>query len=142
MFYNCRSHHIKCSKQNKSNKANQGLIFGKFPNRSRLRPKKSICSPFWWSCDEISCTVFPLVLSCWLLAPESHDLFQAEKQMIVSYAEKIHKMRTIFTQDCQPRTILSENNCHFVNLLSLANSCFFLSLRWIMWSKSQKLDDM
>ena len=34
-----------------------------------------------------------------LLAPESRDLSQAEKEIIVSYAEKIHKMTTIFTQN-------------------------------------------
>ena len=36
--------------------------------------------------------------SFWLLAPESRDLSQAEKETIVCKAEKIHKMITIFTQ--------------------------------------------
>ena len=42
----------------------------------------------------------------------------------------------------QPRTILSENSCHFVNLLIFANSSFFLSLRKITWLNSPKLEDM
>ena len=33
---------------------------------------------------------------------------------------------------------LSENGCHFVNLLSFASSSFFLSLRKIMWLNSQQ----
>ena len=37
-----------------------------------------------------------------------------------------------------PRTILSENSCHFVNLLSFASSSFFLSLRKIMCLNSQQ----
>ena len=41
----------------------------------------------------------------------------------------------------QPRTILSENNCHFENLLIFASSFFFLSQRKKNPS-SQKLEDM
>ena len=35
-------------------------------------------------------------------------------------------------------SILSENSCHFVNLLSFASSSFFLSLRKITWLNSQQ----
>ena len=38
----------------------------------------------------------------------------------------------------QPRTILSENSCHFVNLPSFARSFFFLSLRKITRLNSQQ----
>ena len=37
-------------------------------------------------------------------------------------------------------TILSENNCHFVNLLRFENSYFFLSLRYIKGSYHNLLD--
>ena len=34
--------------------------------------------------------------------------------------------------------VLSQNNCHFVNLPSFASSSFFLSLRKIKWLNSQQ----
>ena len=37
--------------------------------------------------------------SFWLLALGSRDLSQAEKEIIDCYAEQIHKMTTIFTQN-------------------------------------------
>ena len=53
-----------------------------------------------------------------LLAPESRDLSQAGKEIIVCKAEQIHKMTTIFTQK-EPRTIMSEHSCHLVNLQTI-----------------------
>ena len=50
-----------------------------------------------------------------ILALESRDLSRAEKETTAFKAEQIHLKR-------QPRAILSENSCHFVNLLSLANN--------------------
>ena len=58
--------------------------------------------------------------SFWLLGFESRDFSQAEKERTACKAEQIHKLTTIFTQ-----------NCHFVNLHSFASSSFFLSLRKI-----------
>ena len=43
-------------------------------------------------------------------------------------------MTTISAQKWQPRTILSENRCHFVNLLIFASSSFSRS----MWLNSQQ----
>ena len=37
----------------------------------------------------------------------------------------------------QPRTILSEYSCHFLNLLIFASNSFFLSMRKIMWLNYQ-----
>ena len=37
-----------------------------------------------------------------------------------------------------PRTILSENSCHFFNLLSFVSSSFFLSMIKITWLNSQQ----
>ena len=37
--------------------------------------------------------------SFWLLAPESRDLSQVEKEMTACKAELIHKLTTIFTQN-------------------------------------------
>ena len=77
--------------------------------------------------------------SCWLLGVESHDFSQDEKGWTVCKAEQIHKMTiTYFHSKQQPRTILSENSCHLVNLLSFASSSFFLSMRKIMWLNSQQ----
>ena len=47
-------------------------------------------------------------------------------------------MTNFFHSKRQPRTILSENSCHFVNLHSFASSSFFLSLRKITWLNSQQ----
>ena len=50
-------------------------------------------------------------------------------------AEQIHKMTTIFSQTgCR----ISENSCHFVNLLSFTSISFFLILRKIMGLNSQQ----
>ena len=46
-------------------------------------------------------------------------------------------MATIFTPNGPWLSFLSENRCHFVNLLSFASTYFFLSLRKIMWLNSQ-----
>ena len=69
-------------------------------NNQIIRPTHSICSSFE------------------LLADESRDLSQAEKK-IHNKVEQIHKT-TAFD-------VLSENNCHFLNLLSFDNSYFLLS---------------
>ena len=66
--------------------------------------------------------------SFWLLGVESRDFSHTEKEITEDKAEQIHKMTTIFTQNGP----LSENSCHFVNLLSFASSCFFVSLRKVM----------
>ena len=58
--------------------------------------------------------------------------FQSCKWLFAKLS-KFTKMTTIFTQI----VVLSENRCHFVNLLSFASSYFFLSLRKITWLNSQ-----
>ena len=65
--------------------------------------------------------------SFWLLAVESCDLPQAKKDITAPKAKQIHKMTTILTQNGPKNVVLNENG-HFVNLLSFANSYFFLSL--------------
>ena len=68
---------------------------------------------------------YSLESSCvWLLGVESRDFSQAEK-------ERTHKMTTIFTQNGPRLSLIIENSCLFVNLLSFANSYFFLSLKKI-----------
>ena len=52
-------------------------------------------------------------------------------------AEQMHKMTSISLKMVKV-VILSENSCHFVNLLSFASSSFFLSLRKITWLNSQQ----
>ena len=78
--------------------------------------------------DTIRCSTCPLVLGCWDL---SHVIFLKPRKK-----ELLAKLRK-FTK-WQPRTILSENSCHFVNLLSFASSSFFLSMRKITWLNSQQ----
>ena len=58
--------------------------------------------------------------------------FQSCKWLFAKLS-KFTKMTTIFTQI----VVLSENRCHFVNLLSFASSYIFLSLRKITWLNSQ-----
>ena len=58
--------------------------------------------------------------------------FQSCKWLFAKLS-KFTKMTTIFTQI----VVLSENRCHFVNLLSFASSYIFLSLRKVMWLNSQ-----
>ena len=53
---------------------------------------------------------------------------QAEKERTACKAGQIHKMTTIFGQKQQPRTILSKNNCQFVNLLSFTDRNFVTNL--------------
>ena len=50
---------------------------------------------------------------CWELS-QVIFLKLAEKER----TEQTHKMTTIFTQKRQPRTILSEKSCQFMNVLS------------------------
>ena len=58
--------------------------------------------------------------------------FQSYKWLFAKLS-KFTKMTTIFTQI----VVLSENRCHFVNLLSFASSYIFLSLRKLTWLNSQ-----
>ena len=51
------------------------------------------------------------------LAVGSHDLSQAEKKLLLAKLRKFTKR--------QPRTYLSENKCHFMNLFSFARNNFF-----------------
>ena len=62
-------------------------------------------------------STFTLDFGCWLL-----------DHVIYLKLSKVTKWR-FFSLKRQPRTIFSENSCHFVNLLSLTNNYFFLSLR-------------
>jgi hypothetical protein len=55
------------------------------------------------------------------LTVKSRDLFQAEKKFLLFQAVQIHKMKTLYIQNGRlfsTKTILSENICHFLNLLS------------------------
>ena len=67
--------------------------------------------------------------SYWLLGVESSDFSQAEKERTARKAEQIRKITTVLAQN--DNLFLSENSCHFVNLLSFASSSFFLSIRKI-----------
>ena len=68
---------------------------------------------------------------CLLLTDGSRDLSQTEKKIVIC---KFRKYTTIFTQVV---CFLSENTCHFVNLLRFTSVClFFLSLRYITRSNS------
>ena len=76
--------------------------------------------------------------SFWLLEVESRDFSHAEKERTACKAEQINSKR-------QPRTILCENHCQFVNLLSLASSFFSFSAcekSRDSTSNSQKLEDI
>ena len=73
-----------------------------------------------------------------LLWGESRGVSHAEKERTVWKDAQIQKMTTIFTQKRHPRTIFSENSCHFVNMLSFASTSFFLSLRKITWLNLQQ----
>jgi hypothetical protein len=81
----------------------------------------------WFTC--------PLVCSrCEL----SHVIFlKLRKKELPSKLSKFTKWQP-FHLKRQHWTILSENSCHFVNLLNFASSCFFLSFRKITWVNSQQ----
>ena len=59
--------------------------------------------------------------SFWLLAPESRDLSQAEKEIIACKTEEIHKMATIFTQsnNQRPSSVKKLSHCEFTQLRKL-----------------------
>ena len=86
--------------------------------------------------------------SFWLLRVESRDFSKAKKEKkncLQSWANPQDDNH--FHSKRLPRTILSENSCHFMNLLSFASSSFFLSFSaWEKWRdstrNSQKLEDM
>ena len=70
--------------------------------------------------------------SFWLLGVQSRDFSQAEKERTTILAKPSNSQNAnYFHSKRQPRTILSENSCHFVNFLSFASSSFFLSMRKI-----------
>ena len=59
------------------------------------------------------------------------DFSQDEKVRTACKPEQIYKMTTIFTQNGPRLLLLSENRCHFVNLLRFGSTSFFLNLRKI-----------
>ena len=63
-----------------------------------------------------------------LLGVESRDFSQAKKERTACKALQIHKMTNYFHSKRQPRTILSKNSCHFMNLHRFASSSFFSQL--------------
>ena len=63
------------------------------------------------------------------LAVGSRDLSQAEEEITVCKAEQIRQKDSSKWSWVKKVVILSENSCHFVNLLSFAKSYLFLSLR-------------
>ena len=68
----------------------------------------------------------------------SHVIFlKLRKKKLLAKLNKL-KNDNYFHSKRQPRTTLSENNCHFVNLLSFASSPFFLSMRKITCLNSQQ----
>ena len=68
----------------------------------------------------------------WLLQVESRDFSQADqKKRTACKAEQIHKITPIYIQNGPWLSFLSENCCHFVNLLSFASTSFFLRSRKI-----------
>ena len=72
----------------------------------------------------------------WLLWVESCNFLQLRKKELISKLNKFTRWQ-LFHSERQPRTILCENSCHFVNLVSFASSSFSLSMRKIMWLDSQ-----
>ena len=60
-----------------------------------------------------------------ILALESRDLSRAEKETTAFKAEQIHLKR-------QPRAILSENSCHFVNCLACSNGSSQLEISHVL----------
>jgi hypothetical protein len=65
--------------------------------------------------------IFSAWMIFWQLGIESRDFSQDEKERTACFHSKQ-----------QPRTVLSKNNCHLVNLLSLTSSSLFLSMIKIM----------
>ena len=110
------------------------LVIYRFPliqNKSQIGIHKHFNAP--------TIKVLYMSSSFWVLGVESHDYSHAEREK----TEHTHKMTIIFTQNDNLRSILSENSCHFVNLLN----SFSLSMK--TWEKSrdstpnsQKLEDM
>ena len=87
--------------------------------------------------------MFYMSSSFWQLGVESRDFWHADKERAACKAEQIHKMTTIFTQNDNLKTILSENRTLWI-LSALEAVLFFLA-----WEKShdstpncQKLEDM
>ena len=78
-------------------------------------------------------TPFPLyflVLGCWELS-NMIFLMLREKELLVNLSN--FTTWQLFSPKWQPRTILSENSCHYVNVPLFTSSSFFLSLRKITW---------
>ena len=65
--------------------------------------------------------------SCWLLAVESRDLFQAEEKVTIVKDNQIHKIASkyIFHSKWSKVFLLSKNICHSYNLLSFVTIIYF-----------------
>ena len=82
------------------------------------------------------CSTCPLVLGCWEL---SHVIFlKLSKKELLAKLSKFIKWQHFSLKTTTYRDILSENSCHFMNLLDFASSSFILSLRKITWLNSQQ----
>ena len=79
------------------------------------------------------CSTCPLVFCCCELI---HVIFfkRGKKELLANSQNDNHYFHPIR----QPRTILSKNSRHFVNLLSFVGSSFFPSLRKITWLNWQQ----
>ena len=92
-----------------------------------------------WQIFKLISSTYPLVFGCWEL---SHVIFLMwffsnweRKNCLQSWAYL--QSDNYFHSKRQPRTILSENDCHFLNFLIFARSSFFLSMRKITWLNCQ-----
>ena len=64
-------------------------------------------------CFDFQVHKYKMFSSFWLLRVESRDFSRAEKERTACRAEKIHKMKTIFTQKGNLGPFLSKNSCFF-----------------------------
>ena len=79
------------------------------------------------------CFTCALVFGCWDL---SHKIFlKLRKKELIAKQNKFTKLQ-LFSLKRQPRTILCENSCQFVNLLSFAGSSFYLNMRKLPTAKN------
>ena len=103
------------------------LFYNKHSGRARFlhKDQKIFCA----KCPE-SIQTNSICSSFWLLADESRDFSQAEKKIIVSRAEQIHKMTVSFAQNGQ--TLLSQVNIVVILYICLVLASFiFFSHRVI-----------
>ena len=81
----------------------------------------------------LSCSTFPLVFGFWELI---HVIFlKLRKKELLANSQ----YDNYFHSKPHPRTILSGNSCHFMNLFSFANSFLFLRITKITWLNFQQL---